>query len=83
MIYSHNIHYVNSSLFSYFVHTAQDTTQLAWYGGLRRPRLHEAMTRKKRAPFVSPIPPGTTSGVTSTQSNDDQRCPVCSRSVMR
>jgi hypothetical protein len=29
--------------FVYFVHTAQDTTRLAWYGGHWRP-LHEATT---------------------------------------
>ena len=33
------------------MHTAQDTTQLAWYGGHWRP-LHEAMTYRKSIPFV-------------------------------
>ena len=66
MIYSH------VCCRGYLVQTAQDTTRLAWYGGHWRPSLHVATTYWKRAPFISAPPPGTTSGLTSTQSNDDR-----------
>ena len=56
----------------YFVHTAQDTTRLATYGGHWRPSLQVAVVYWNSAPSVPLDSPGTVSGLTSTQSNDDR-----------